>query len=114
MHKLESIPDNETHKILWDFEIQTDHVIPAKRPDPVNINQKKKKKKKKKERELPKIDFTVPVDEVKIKENEKSVKYSDLARELEKLWNMKVMVIPTVIGALRIVSIQTSALLRSS
>ena len=37
---------------------------------------------------------------VKLKEIEKRDKYLDLARELENLWNMKVTVIPIVIGAL--------------
>ena len=30
---------------------------------------------------------------------EKKDKYHDLARELKKLWNMKVTIIPIVIGA---------------
>ena len=34
-----------------------------------------------------------------MRENEKKDKYIDLARELKKLWNMKVTVIPIVIGA---------------
>ena len=29
MHKLETVLENETHKILWDFEIQTDYQILA-------------------------------------------------------------------------------------
>ena len=33
MHKPESVLEKETHKILRDFEIQTDHQIQAKRPD---------------------------------------------------------------------------------
>ena len=36
---------------------------------------------------------------VKLKESEEKDKYLDLARELKKLWSMKVMVIPTVTGA---------------
>ena len=32
MYKPEFILKNETHKILWDFEIQTDCLITAKRP----------------------------------------------------------------------------------
>ena len=28
--KEESVPENEVHKILWDFEIQTDQPIPAR------------------------------------------------------------------------------------
>ena len=29
----ESVLDNEDYKILWDFGIQTDHIIEARRPD---------------------------------------------------------------------------------
>ena len=39
MHKPEFILENGTHKILWDFEIQTNHSILARRPDLVLINQ---------------------------------------------------------------------------
>ena len=39
-HKIESDPENETHKILWHFEIQTDERIPVRRPDQVMINKK--------------------------------------------------------------------------
>ena len=50
--------ENATLKILWDFNIQTDHLIPARRPDLIIINKKKKKKKK-----ICKIvDFAVPAD----------------------------------------------------
>ena len=46
--------------------------------------------------------FVVPADHrVKVKESEKEDKYLDLARELKKkLWNIKVTLIPVVIGAL--------------
>ena len=62
---------------------------------PYNNQQKKKKKK------ICKIvDFAVPVDyRIKLKEYEKRDKYLDLARELKNLWNMKVTIIPIVIGA---------------
>ena len=46
------------------------------------------------------MDFAVPADHrIKLKECEKKDKYLDLARELKKLWNMKVIIIPIVIGA---------------
>ena len=46
------------------------------------------------------MDFTVRVDHrIKLKECEKKDKYLDLARELKKLWNMLVTIIPIVIGA---------------
>ena len=62
----------------------------------------------------------------------KKDKYLDLARELKKLWNMKVTIVPIVIGALgtitkgllkdledlkigwRVETIQTTALLRTA
>ena len=40
MDKLESVLENKT-KILWDFEIQTDHPIQARKPDPV-LDEKRK------------------------------------------------------------------------
>ena len=43
MHKRESILENETRKILRDFEIYTDHLIPARKADIVLVNQKKKR-----------------------------------------------------------------------
>ena len=30
MYKPESVQENDTHKILWDIKIQTDHQIPTK------------------------------------------------------------------------------------
>ena len=42
MPKLESVQENETHKIYQDFEIQTDHQIPARRPGlELNLQEKK-------------------------------------------------------------------------
>ena len=61
-----------------------------------NNNNKKKKQK----RICKIVDFAVPADHrIKLKECEKRDKYLDLARELKKLRNMKVTIIPTVIGA---------------
>ena len=41
MHNLESVLENEAHKLLWDFEIQADHLISTRRPDLIIINRKK-------------------------------------------------------------------------
>ena len=47
------------------------------------------------------VDFAVPADyRVKLKESEKKDMYLDLARVLKKLWNMKLTIIPIVVGAL--------------
>ena len=69
-----------------------DHLISARRPDLKIINKKK--------RTCKIVDFAVPADDrIKLKECEKKDKYLDLARELKKLWNMQVTIIPIVIGA---------------
>ena len=92
MHNSVSNLDYNMHKLLWEFEIQTDHLISASRPYLVIINKKK--------RTCKIVDFSVPADHrVKLKESEKKGKYLELARELKKLWNMKVTIIPIVIGA---------------
>ena len=95
MRNTAAVLENDTHKLLWDFDIQTDHLISARRLDLI-VNHTHKKKK----RTCKIVDFIVPADHrVKLKESEKKDKYIDLARELKKLWNMKVTIIPIVIGA---------------
>ena len=81
MHNPEPDQENNTQKLLWDFDIQTDHLISARRPDLIIINKKKKKKKK-----ICKVaDFAVSADHrIKLKECEKRDKYVNLARELKK------------------------------
>ena len=127
MHNPAPVLENDSHKLLSDFNIQTDNLIPAKRPDLIIINNKKKK------RTCKIVDFAVPVDHrIKLKECEKKEKYLDLAKELKRLWNMQVTIIPIVIGALgtvtkgllkgledlevggRVETIQTTALLRTA
>ena len=69
-----------------------DHLILARRPDLIIINKKK--------RNCKIVDFAVPADhKIKLKEREKKDKYLNLARELKKLRNMKVTIIPIVIDA---------------
>ena len=125
MHNPAPVLENDTHKLLWDFDIQTDHLISARRLDLITINKKKKICKI--------VDFAVPADHrIKLKECEKRKKYLDLARELKKLWNMKVTIIPIVIGSFgtvtkellkgledlevggRVETIQTTALLKTA
>ena len=92
MHNPTPVLENDSHKLLWDINIQTDHLIPARRPDLI-INKKK--------RICKTPDFAVPADyRINLKESESKDKYLDLARELKKLWNMKVTIVPIVIGAL--------------
>ena len=42
MHNPEPVLENDTHKFLWDFNIQTDHLHSARRADLIIINKKKK------------------------------------------------------------------------
>ena len=84
MHNPEPVLENDTHKLLWDFDIQTDHLISARRPDLIIINKKKKK------RICKIVDFAVQADHrIKLKECEKRDKYLDLARELKKTMEHK-------------------------
>ena len=75
MHNTKSVVENETHKLLWRFKIQTDNLISTRQPDLTITN--------KKEKTCRIVDFVVPVNHrVKLKESEKRDKYLDLAREL--------------------------------
>ena len=81
-----------------DFELQTDHLFSAWRPNIIIINNNKN-------RSCKIVDFALSADlRVKLKEREQRDKYLDLARELKKLWNMKVMIISIVVGILGIVT----------
>ena len=40
MHNPASVLENDTEKQLWDFDLQTDHLISARRPDLIIINKK--------------------------------------------------------------------------
>ena len=78
MHNSVPVLENDTHKLQWDFDIQTDHLISARRPDLILINNTKKICKI--------VDFAVPADHsIKLKECEKRDKFIDLASELKKL-----------------------------
>ena len=80
----ENLSSKIRHKTLWDFEIQTYQPIQGRKPEQVLINKYK--------RTWHQMDFTIPVDNWgKMKKTkQKKDKYSDLAREPNKLYNMKV------------------------
>ena len=40
MYNLESVLENETNKVLWNFEIQTDHLILVRQPDLVIVKKR--------------------------------------------------------------------------
>ena len=68
------------HFFFWDVEIQSDHLILARRPELERVNENK--------RICQKVDLVIQVGKrVKINESQKKDKYLDHARELRK-WNM--------------------------
>ena len=77
-------PGNDTLKFRWNFDLQTDYLISARRPDLLIINNNNKK------REFAKLSILVfqADHSMKLKEFEKKDKYLDFAREVKKLWNM--------------------------
>ena len=94
MHNLAAVLEKDTHKLPWDLDIETDHLISARRPDRMIINQKLKKKHAKFWTLLSRL-----TTDIKLKESEKNDKYLDLARELKNLRNINVKIIPIVIVA---------------
>ena len=86
----EAVIENNQCKILWDFEVQTDHVIKERRPDLVAVDKEK--------RISQIVDFAIPYDtKIMEREMDKITKYQDLGRELQRLWNK---IVPVLIGAL--------------
>ena len=127
MHSLESVLENETHEVLWDFEIQTGHQITVKIPELIIVN------KIIIERTCWIVDLTILADHwVKIKRKLKGEISIWTLTEPKKLCNTKVKVITIVIDALGTIllgivkgsrgleigwqaeTIQTTALLRSA
>ena len=125
MHNPAPVIENNTHKLQWDVDVHTDHLISARRPNLIIINKKK--------RTCKIVDLAVPVDHrIKLKEYEKKEMYLDLARISKKAWNMQVTIIPIVNGAFgtltkgllkglkdleaggRVETIQTTVLLRTA
>ena len=60
MHNPAPVLENDTDKLLWDFNIQTDHLIPARRPDLIIINNNNNNNNKKRICKI--VDFAVPTD----------------------------------------------------
>ena len=86
--------DCDRVKLLWDVNIQCDHIIEARRPDIMVIN--------KQERSCLIIDIAIPGDvRVHEKDIEKIEKYQELKREIKRLWKLRtVQIVPVVVGAL--------------
>ena len=73
MHNPAPVLENDSHKLLWDFNIQKDQLIPARRPGLILINKKKEN--------LQNCRICCPGGlQINLKESEKKGKFLDLAR----------------------------------
>ena len=89
----EPVVENENFKLLYDFNIFTDHLISARRPDLVYVD--------KQSRKAYLIDIACVMDRnVMTKEKEKVDKYLSLMIELQSLWNTTDEIVPLIFGAL--------------
>ena len=97
-HQPDGVVEKARCEILWDMNIQCDHVIKARRPDVVVIDKENNK--------VIIVDIASPWDHrVYEKEGEMIEKYQDLKREIGKLWDIRQQeVVPVVVGALGAVS----------
>ena len=89
----QTVLENTEYKLYWDQTIYTDKTIIANRPDIVLMN--------KRERTTYLIDIAIPSDtNIQQKYNEKIQKYTDLAIEIQRIWNQqKVQIIPLIVSA---------------
>jgi len=87
--------DNVT--ILWDFPIHTDSTIQANRPDIIVKDST--------EKTCLLIEMSVPTDHnIAAKEFDKLSMYKDLEIEITRMWNLKAITVPVIIGALGMIN----------
>ena len=92
-HPPSTVVESPGVKVLWDFNIYTDHILTAQYPDIVTIDKHQKA--------VQDVDIAVPSDcNVTMKESKKIEKYKHLSVELSSLWKMKCEVISIVVGGL--------------
>ena len=95
-HKPDTVTENEEVTVLWHMQVHTDRAIKANKPDIII--------KSKKEKLFMLIDMAVPSDRnISVKAAEKLSKYKDLEIEIERMWGMKMQIVPGVIGALGVI-----------
>jgi hypothetical protein len=93
-HVTKSVETSQEGKvtILWNQQVQTDRTIPNNKPDIIICDNEK--------RTCMLIDVAISGDRNVIKkEAEKVLKYKDLITEIQRMWNIKIKVIPVIIGA---------------
>lgn len=95
-HKPRPIVENDRVKILWNFQVQTDHHLRHIKPDIIVVDKTKN--------EANIIDVAIPNDyRIAQKRLEKLRNYTDLCAEIKTLWRLsKVRITPIIIGAMGI------------
>ena len=94
-HEPKTVMRNKDNNItiMWDMPANTDRTITVNRLDIIikdSVNSTCKL-----------IDTTVPSDRnIALKEIEKKSKYKDLELEIQRMWHMRTIVIPVVVGVL--------------
>jgi len=92
-HQPQPVLDNDSYKLLYDFNMYTDRRISARRPDIVCVDKCSGCTRL--------IDVACVMDRhVVDKHRDKAEKYLDLAVELQTLWNTRVEIVPLIFGAL--------------
>ena len=92
-HETEQAMENDEVNILWDFMVQCDIHIEHRKPDIIVVDKKK--------RVCKIIDEACPGDHRLVeKRTEKMNRYSYLRLEIARMWNIKTIVVPIIIGAL--------------
>ena len=92
-HQQQPVTENENAKLLCEYGIRADRVIPAHQPNLTIVDKTNNK--------VSLIDVVEPWDSrAEQKEQEKGDKYPDLRTELRRLWDKPVETVPIIIGAL--------------
>jgi hypothetical protein len=83
--------------VLWNQAVHTDREVTANRPDIIIKNTK--------EKTCILIDVPIAADrKVVRKEMEKKLKYKSLGIEIQRMWNLKITIIPVIIETTGIVT----------
>ena len=92
-HKVASVIENDTVKILWDVCIQVNRQMEHRRPDIVFIAKTTSK--------CLISDVACPVDNnLILKRNEELDNYSEPLLEIARMWGRETSIVPVIIGAL--------------
>jgi hypothetical protein len=84
------VPEHEDVTVLWNHVVHTGTEVTANKPDIIIKTEKTKRTDRR----------VIPADRyVMQKEMEKKLKYKSLCTEIQRMWNMKCMIIPVITGA---------------